>query len=60
MQKFKAFAKKAGAAVVAVVTSSAVVKQEKSLGVMIAAGMLLSLGASDGLVQLVSQFINSL
>lgn len=56
----KAILKKAWAGFVTAVTSSAVEKQEKNIAVTVITGVLLSIGASDGLVQLVSQVVNSL
>lgn len=42
------------------VTSSAAVKQEKNLAITITTGVLLAVGASDGLVQLVVRIIDGL
>lgn len=56
----KAFLKKAWAGFVTAVTSSAVEKQEKNLAVTVVTGILVAVGASDGLVQLVVQVVNAL
>ena len=49
----KSFAKKAGAAVLAAVTSPEAVKAEKSLAVLIAVRVALYLGAGAGLIKLI-------
>lgn len=42
------------------VTSSVAVKEEKNIAVVIVTGVLLSVGATDGLVQLVTKIIENL
>ena len=46
--------------VLAAATSAAAVKEEKSLAAIVVTGLLLSVGASAGLVSLATQIINSL
>lgn len=57
---FKAVLKRAWAGFLAAATSSAAVKQEKNLAVTVVSGILLSVGASVGLVDLVSNLIQGL
>lgn len=52
--------KRALAGFLAAITSSAAIKAEKNLGVTIATGILVAIGATDGLVQLVTSIINGL
>jgi hypothetical protein len=58
--KTVAWLKKAVAAVATVVTSSSAVTAEKSLGVLIVTGVLTSLGAGYGAVELATRIIQGL
>ena len=58
--KFKTLAKKVWAGFLTAVTSSAAVKDEKNIAVTVVTGILLSVGATAGLVTLVTQVIQGL
>lgn len=56
----KAVLKRALAGFLTAITSSSAVKAEKNLTVTVVTGVLVAVGASDGLVTLVTQVVNSL
>lgn len=56
----KAVLKKAWAGFAAAITSSVAVKEEKNIAVLVVTGILVAVGASDGLVQIVVSVINGL
>ena len=57
---FKAILKRALAGFLTVVTSGAAVKEEKNIAVLVVTGVLLSVGASAGLVSLVTSIVQGL
>ena len=57
---FKAILKRALAGFLTVVTSGAAVKEEKNIAVLVVTGVLVSTGATVGLVSLATSIINSL
>ncbi len=58
--KFKRILKRAWAGFLTAATSSAAVKDEKNIAVTVVTGVLLSIGASAGLVSLISSLIQGL
>lgn len=57
---FKAVLKRAWAGFLTAITSAVAVKAEKNIAVTVVTGVLVAIGATDGLVQLVTSVINNL